>query len=88
MPVLNTLRQEVFARLVSEGHSYTTAAGEAGYSKRSAACLGSQLMKQRQVRDRVVELKQARPAITRESVLAMLADEGVISPISPHLCQR
>jgi phage terminase small subunit len=88
MPVLNTLRQEVFARIVAEGRTYTEAAVVAGYSRRSASCLGSQLMKQRQIRERVTELKEAKPAITRESVLSALAAEGFLSPISSQVCQR
>lgn len=88
MPILNTIRQEIFARLVSEGRTYTQAAVTAGYSKRSASCQASQLMQQRKIRDRVTELQQARPAITRESVLAMLADEGALNPVSAHLCRR
>jgi phage terminase small subunit len=77
MPVLNTLRQEVFARLVSEGRTYTQAALAAGYSRRSASCLGSQLMKQRQICERVSELKRVRPQTTRESVVSALLAEGV-----------
>ena len=42
----------------------------------------------RQVRERVLELKQAKPEITRESVLAALAAEGVLSPVGSHLCRR
>jgi phage terminase small subunit len=81
MPVLNTLRQKVFCRLVSEGRTYTEAAVSAGYSKRSASCLGSQFMKQRQIRERVSELKRSRPQTTRESVVAALALQGVLITI-------
>jgi phage terminase small subunit len=75
MPILSTLRQETFARNVAEGNSYRKAAVAAGYSVRSASCLGSQLMRQPAVAGRVRELKAARPRmpITRESVLEHLA---------------
>jgi phage terminase small subunit len=82
MPVLNTIRQEVFCHLVSEGRTYTEAAVSAGYSKRSASCLGSQLMHQTHIRQRVLELRAARPETTRESVLAALAVEGALIPTS------
>jgi phage terminase small subunit len=77
MPVLNTLRQEVVCRLVSEGKTYTHAAVAAGYSKRSASCLGSQLMHQTHIRHRVLELRAAKPETTRESVMSALVGEGV-----------
>lgn len=77
MPVLSTLRQETFARNVAAGKTFRHAAIQAGYSQRSASCLGSQLMKQPGIAARVRELKAAQPRapITRDTVLRQLADQ-------------
>jgi phage terminase small subunit len=72
-----TLRQLTFAENVARGKSNRDAALAAGYSARSASCLGSQLVKQAEVAKRIEELRSAGafaapPAVTPELILQRL----------------
>jgi Terminase small subunit len=58
--VLSTIKQEIFSRSVAEGHTYTEAARRAGYSAKSACCIGSQLARQPRIAQRVAELRQVQ----------------------------
>jgi phage terminase small subunit len=75
-------RQEKFVREVVAGKSHREAAICAGYSQKSASCLGSQLMSKPRVRARILELKQKtrgslhRVAIRPASML--LDDDGKV----------
>jgi len=70
---LNT-RQEAFASAVAQGKTHREAALSAGYSARSATCLGSQLVKQKRVAERIEELRGKRLGAlrTREAILGQL----------------
>jgi hypothetical protein len=76
MRVFLNPKQELFAQKIAEGLSNSEAARVAGYSARSARCLGSQLIKRQKIRERIQELRQEREtdAITREAVLAELSN--------------
>lgn len=73
MPNLNP-RQETFAVYVASGKAHKQAAALAGYSARSAGCLGAQLAKLPHVAARIAELRDARAKSveTRESMLAQM----------------
>jgi phage terminase small subunit len=73
MYLLNA-QQEQFAAAVAQGKSHREAAILAGYSLKSATCLGSQLAKRANVAERIVELREQRLRAlrTRETILGQL----------------
>jgi phage terminase small subunit len=74
-----TIRQLTFAENVARGKSNREAAIAAGYSARSAGCLGSQLAKQARIAERIQELRRAGgmqpvPCVTPQNVLERLTE--------------
>jgi phage terminase small subunit len=67
-------RQERFAQAIFEARSKKEAAILAGYSEKSAGCIGSELARMPKIRARIDELREAdrRAARTRDTVLARL----------------
>lgn len=65
-------RKELFARAVADGKTNREAAILAGYSERSATCLGSQLARQSRVAERIRELRDysVKPVRTSDTVVA------------------
>jgi phage terminase small subunit len=59
MASLNT-RRERFARAIAAGKTNHTAALEAGYSPHSAGCFGAQLVRFRNVSERVRQLRESK----------------------------
>ena len=73
MTGLNT-KQEQFAQAIFQGKTKREAAILAGYSPKSAGCIGSELARLPKIRSRIEELREAdrRAARTRDTVLARL----------------
>lgn len=71
MPMLRP-RRERFAEGLAAGKTYKEAAELAGYSARSATCLGSQLAKEPEIVQRVTELRNE----TRRSLGAYAASSS------------
>jgi phage terminase small subunit len=57
--MLTTFRQEIFCQNVAKGSRHKDAAIAAGYSQRTASCIGAQLAKMPLVAARIQELRQA-----------------------------